>query len=107
MSSFPSNYLAPVPWHGLSPTEPFVYSAPLRADSPFELPLRSPPKRHKELHADLVWSSSILLGDAIIAGELDVKGKRVLELGAGVGLPSILAARQGAEKVSGDHRTFG
>ncbi|KAK7059147.1 Protein N-terminal and lysine N-methyltransferase efm7 [Paramarasmius palmivorus] len=50
-----------------------------------------------------LWNASIALADCFSGEEssfrLDVKGKRVLELGAGGALPSIIAALNGAEKV--------
>ncbi|EEB90575.1 hypothetical protein MPER_11195, partial [Moniliophthora perniciosa FA553] len=51
-----------------------------------------------------LWNASIALADSF-SGEgsseifIDCKGKRVLELGAGGALPSIIAALNGAEKV--------
>lgn len=37
--------------------------------------------------------------DSIALGQLDVRGRRVLELGAGTGIPGLLCAREGAEQV--------
>lgn len=46
-----------------------------------------------------LWSSTIALAQDVIARADDIKGKRVLELGAGTGLPGIVAACLLAEKV--------
>jgi hypothetical protein len=40
------------------------------------------------------------MANSIARGALDVKGKTVLELGAGTALPGLLCAREGAELVS-------
>ncbi|GAA5855643.1 hypothetical protein JCM8547_001629 [Rhodosporidiobolus lusitaniae] len=94
----PTNYLSPVPFHGL-PGHSFLYLAPLRAPSPLSLSLPIPPPRNRDKYASYVWNAAIVLADAIAAEEVKVKGKRVLELGCGLGLPGIVAARLGAEKV--------
>jgi len=93
---FPSNYLSPVPRHGL-PGYPFTYFSPLSAPSPLLLSIPIPPVRIVDKHASYVWNASIVLADMIANEEIDVKGKRVLELGCGVGLPSCVAAYKEAE----------
>lgn len=95
---FPSNYLSPVPRHGL-PGHPFTYFSPLSAPSPLLLSIPIPPVRIVDEHASYVWNASIVLADMIANEEIDVKGKRVLELGCGVGLPSCVAAYKEAELV--------
>ncbi|KAJ1966837.1 hypothetical protein H4R35_006885 [Dimargaris xerosporica] len=45
------------------------------------------------------WGASFLLADLIIRGAIDIKGKRVLELGAGTGLGGLACAMQGARHV--------
>ncbi|GAA5823606.1 hypothetical protein JCM11251_000696 [Rhodosporidiobolus azoricus] len=92
------NYLSPVPYHGL-PSCPFHYCAPLRAPSPLEFDIPVPPPRTRDKYSSLVWNASILLADKIVSEEIEVRGKRVLELGCGLGLPGITAARKGALKV--------
>ena len=47
-----------------------------------------------------LWGSAVALAEAV-AGE-DVGGRRVLELGCGLGLPSIAAARAGAQVTATD-----
>ncbi|GAA6031097.1 hypothetical protein JCM8097_004003 [Rhodosporidiobolus ruineniae] len=92
------NYLSPVPFHGV-PNSLFHYLAPLRAPEPLLLPIPIPPPRSRDKHSSLVWNAAILLADRIACREEEVRGKRVLELGCGLGLPGIVAARMGAEKV--------
>lgn len=88
-----------VPWHG-DPGALYHYTPP-----PHSLPLaqpisvRVPPQAVQSLHADAVWDASIRISDTICTGKLDVRGKRVVELGAGAGLPSLMAARFGAREV--------
>ncbi len=50
----------------------------------------------------LLWDSAPVLADAL-AGLGDLTGKRVLELGAGVGLAGLAARHLGAEVVQTDH----
>ncbi|KAM7538563.1 hypothetical protein Aperf_G00000052537 [Anoplocephala perfoliata] len=45
------------------------------------------------------WKSSELLSQAIYSGEIDVSGRRVLELGAGTGLCGISALKNNAASV--------
>ena len=47
-----------------------------------------------------LWGSAVALAEAV-AGE-DIAGRRVLELGCGLGLPSIAAARAGAHVTATD-----
>ena len=47
----------------------------------------------------VVWPSALGLARAIVRGIVDVKDKRVLELGAGLGLPAFAAERCGARTV--------
>jgi predicted nicotinamide N-methyase len=47
-----------------------------------------------------LWASGVALARAI--GEFDLKGARVLELGAGLGLPSLAAAIRGADVLATD-----
>lgn len=50
----------------------------------------------------LLWDSAVVLADAL-AGQGDLTGKRVLELGAGVGLAGQAARHRGAEVLQTDH----
>jgi len=47
-----------------------------------------------------LWASGVAL--AKVVSELDVRGRRVLELGAGLGLPSLAAALRGASVLATD-----
>jgi predicted nicotinamide N-methyase len=47
-----------------------------------------------------LWPSGVALADAV--ARLDVRGRKVLELGAGLGLPSLAAAICGADVVATD-----
>lgn len=97
---FPTNYLSAHPRHGV-PRAEFSYSSPLRAPSPLSLTIRIPAQRVSNKYACYVWNAALLLADRITAGEVEVRGKRILELGAGTGLPGIVAAKMGAEAVGG------
>jgi predicted nicotinamide N-methyase len=46
-----------------------------------------------------LWASTIALGQVIISRENDFRNKEVLELGAGTGLPGIIASAIGAKSV--------
>ncbi|CBJ30478.1 conserved unknown protein [Ectocarpus siliculosus] len=46
-----------------------------------------------------LWNAALLLADMVDKDEFDVRGKRVLELGAGAGLPALICALKGATKV--------
>ena len=52
-----------------------------------------------QLFAHFVWNSSILAADLIASGTFKVQKEVVLELGAGAGLPGIVAALCGASFV--------
>lgn len=51
------------------------------------------------LWAHYLWNGGRHIANMIAAGELDVKGKRVLEFGAGAAVPSVVAALCGAKHV--------
>jgi predicted nicotinamide N-methyase len=48
----------------------------------------------------VLWRSGVALGAAVDA--MDVRGRRVVELGCGLGVPSLAAARGGAEVLATD-----
>lgn len=55
--------------------------------------------RKHSLWAHELWNAARFLASLIDSGALDMRGKCVLELGAGAGLPSLLAALNGAVAV--------
>ena len=56
-------------------------------------------QQHHSLWGNELWNASKCLQRKIDAQEINVEGKSVLELGAGLGLPSIAAAHNGARIV--------
>lgn len=98
--TFPHNYLSTSPAHGV-PGQPFLYAGPLRSPTPIllELPVPSQAPDARERYANYVWNASVVLADKVAGREIDAAGKRVLELGCGLGLPGIVAARMGARQV--------
>lgn len=52
-----------------------------------------------QLFAHFVWNAAILLADLIKSDKFFVRGESVLELGAGSGLPGLMAILQGAQFV--------
>lgn len=52
----------------------------------------------------LLWDAAIALADQLVSGAVQVRGQRVLELGAGVGLPGLVAHRLGATVWQTDHQ---
>lgn len=66
---------------------------------PITLRLPSPAASCTSLQAHHVWSASTYFADLVCRGELDVKGKAVVELGAGGGLGSVVVGRMGAREV--------
>lgn len=51
-----------------------------------------------------VWPAGKVLAQCITDGEVDVVGKHVLELGCGLGLPSLAACKAGAASVQASDR---
>ncbi|KAJ2994524.1 hypothetical protein HDV02_001502 [Globomyces sp. JEL0801] len=58
--------------------------------------------KNVSLFAHHIWKSSILLSKLILDHE-EFEGLHILELGAGAGLPSIIAARKGGKVTSSDY----
>ena len=56
---------------------------------------------YSKLQANYIWLSAVYLADQISLGAISL-GRRVAELGAGAGLPGIMAARLGCEVLSTD-----
>ena len=52
-----------------------------------------------DLMAHHVWEAAIQLSNLIVNGKIDVKGKYVIELGAGAALPAIISALASAKLV--------
>ena len=67
--------------------------------------------QHASGHGDVVWAAGEYCAARILAHgalfDLDLGGARVLELGAGCGLPSLAAVRAGADVLATDNRTPG
>ena len=53
-------------------------------------------KKHHSLWAEFIYNAARILADRIDAGLIDCRGKHCLELGAGAGLPGLMAALNGA-----------
>jgi len=51
----------------------------------------------------MLWPSSIALAHEVLARAASLAGQRVLELGAGTGVPGIVAASRGAQVLQTDH----
>ncbi|KFX91453.1 hypothetical protein V490_05897 [Pseudogymnoascus sp. VKM F-3557] len=76
-----------------------IYESPRFGEIKLEL---ADPKGddNRKLFSHFLWNSGLQLAEFIEEeGKWDVKGKRVLELGAGTGLSGLVAARAGAESV--------
>lgn len=56
-----------------------------------------------DLYAYILWESALALGEWLVAGE-SVAGQSVLELGAGVGVPGLVAQRLGATVTQTDYQ---
>ncbi|GAA5901319.1 hypothetical protein JCM6882_007746 [Rhodosporidiobolus microsporus] len=76
----------------------FTYSPPSSTGlSP--LTCRIPPQQVNSLFAHHVWSAGLRMADVLAEGKVKVEGEDVLELGAGAGIPGLMAARMGARRV--------
>ena len=60
----------------------------------FRIPAQSAQNTH--LFAHYQWDAGAYLADLVADGAVDVRGRRIVELGAGTALPSLAAAAQGA-----------
>lgn len=88
----------------------FIYTppAPSPLNQPINLILPSPPAElYSTLQANNVWLSGVFLADQISLRRIDIAGQRIAELGAGAGLPGIVACLSGAQVVSSDWDTPG
>lgn len=86
-----------VPAHG-DPLQLYTYTPPAGTGAS-SLTVRLPPQQVQELFAHHVWNAGLRLADAIAEGRLPTRGETVVELGAGAGIPSLMAARAGAKRV--------
>ena len=50
-----------------------------------------------------LWASALALSQYLVTSKMDFQGKKVLEIGAGLGLPSIVAAQLGADVCVSDY----
>lgn len=100
--------MSALPW-GQKQIEVDLPAGPLRLFAPrdpeelLEAMMEAPPDPDDKMPywAEL-WASAVALAERIEEGQLPVKGKRCLELGCGLGLPSLAAARAGAEATASD-----
>lgn len=95
--SLESLYDHHMPAHG-DPLQLYTYRPSDPATKAFTV--RLPPQQVNSLFAHHVWNASLRLADLIADGRLPVRGLSVLEMGAGAGIPALMAARAGAEQVS-------
>jgi pimeloyl-ACP methyl ester carboxylesterase len=88
----------PIGFSTASPDEPHVYTPP--CGRPVRLWLPHPPAGvHAALQANNLWLSAVFLADRVAS----TLSSTVVELGAGAGLPSIMAARAGARVTCTDY----
>ena len=85
------------------PNGPISLWTPAGADALLELLAEEPPDPDDKMPywADL-WPSAVAIAEAIETEEIHVAGRSVLELGAGLGLCSLAAARNGADVLATD-----
>lgn len=100
--SLESLYDHHVPAKG-DPLALFNYTPPPSSGLPQPLTVRLPPQQVNELFAHFVWNASLRMADMLAEGKLRVEGEQVLELGAGAGIPGLVAARMGASRVRCNH----
>jgi predicted nicotinamide N-methyase len=62
------------------------------------------PTQQSDLYGFVLWESAIALGERLVEDPALVCGKRVLELGAGVGLPGLVAQRFGGAVAQTDYQ---
>jgi predicted nicotinamide N-methyase len=60
-------------------------------------------ERQRSPYGAMLWPASIALAHDVLARAAQLPGKRVLELGAGTGMPGIVAASLGAHVLQIDH----
>jgi EEF1A N-terminal glycine/lysine methyltransferase len=85
------------PWSATASTSLVSDNTNIGLELPATISVAIPPSVLNPLFAHRQWRSGLILADAIARGEIDLRGKRVLELGAGTALPGITAALAGAK----------
>ncbi|ORX38621.1 hypothetical protein BD324DRAFT_370912 [Kockovaella imperatae] len=96
--------IPPIAFSTTSPTSLYIYGPPpaARTQTPIRLRVPTPGASvFNKLQANHVWLSALYLADQITTGEVQL-GSRVLELGAGAGLPGIAACLLGCDVLSTD-----
>ena len=81
--------------------EPYVVLQPTDMDALLD-GAADDPEQHLPYWAEL-WPSGIALASAIMASPAALSGKRVLELGCGLGATAIAALRAGADLIAADY----
>lgn len=100
--------IPPIAFSTASPDAFHTYTPPAgafaEAGSPIDLRLpHPPPDLYTKLQANNLWLAAIFLSDSIARDEIELEPKHtVCELGAGAGLPGIVAGRKGCRVVSSD-----
>lgn len=100
-TSFSSLFsIAPIAFSTASPDAYHTYHPPHGPAIELKLP-HPPPNLYTKLQANNLWLAAVYLSDTISKDDIDL-GNRVCELGAGAGLPGIVAGGKGCEVVSTD-----
>ncbi|BGP25325.1 nicotinamide N-methyltransferase [Rhodotorula toruloides] len=82
-----------------NPLALFTFTPPSSSAHPEPLTVRLPPQQVNELFAHFVWNSGLRMADALATGRIHIEREQVLELGAGAGIPGLIAARMGANRI--------
>jgi len=93
--SLPTVFSDPRVQHG-EPGEYLLYKNEELGD--FKLKLATPDPSNTSLFSHFIWNAALQASELITNAEFNVVGKKVLELGAGVGLPGIISVYCDAEK---------
>ena len=97
--------IPPIAFSTSSPDVLYPYMPPSDSQDRETLRLRlpqPPADLYITLQANNLWLAAIYLADLICLRQIDVGGMRLAELGAGAGLPGIVACRHGATVISSD-----
>jgi nicotinamide N-methyltransferase len=92
--------IPPIAFSTSSPSAPYIYTTPSGTTIELKLP-HPPPNLYTKLQANNLWLAGIFLADMIDTSAISCQG-RVCELGAGAGLPGIVAGLKGSEVLSTD-----